>query len=199
MSRYRKVCIKMWWDDKIRVLPIESRYLFLYLLTAPLSHSSGLYYLPLAVIREETGLSADSLDASIQDLERQDMIACDRAASLWWVKKMASYQTNARSHLYWRGIATHLEDVPASPLIDRFRAAYAAELEGAVKTEAKPTEAMAATKSNGITPLVTGPRCANWNRTPTPCSNRVPSAEIRYCPDCQASYRKVRAQPHAEA
>jgi hypothetical protein len=43
---YRTIETSMWTDAKFRGLPAPARLLFLYLITNPHAHVSGIYYLP---------------------------------------------------------------------------------------------------------------------------------------------------------
>ena len=58
---FRKVDGVFWTDPKVRALTEQERYLFLYCITCPSAHSSGIYYNPLPMISYETGISEKAL------------------------------------------------------------------------------------------------------------------------------------------
>ena len=54
---YRTVDARFWSDPKVRRWGPDERLLFLYLITNPHTHLSGLYYLPWALVPVESGLT----------------------------------------------------------------------------------------------------------------------------------------------
>jgi len=90
--------------------------MFLYLITNPHSHLSGIYYLSVSTMREETGLPLDEMFDKIM------FALYDRPNSIVFVKKMLFYQ--ARGEKAHRAAARQLVTLHRSPLIGTFIETY---------------------------------------------------------------------------
>ena len=89
---YRTIDARFWTDPKVRKLEPSEKLLFLYLVTSPHSHVSGLYYVPRAAIIEETGLSESKLRYGIDTLCASCLVMFDKEIHFFWVKNMLRYQ-----------------------------------------------------------------------------------------------------------
>lgn len=89
---FRSVDARFWTDPKVRSLPFEVKALFLYFITAPVAHYSGLYYLPLPMVLYETGMSEKTLKNAMDLLEKNGMVLFDEMASTVFVVNMAKFQ-----------------------------------------------------------------------------------------------------------
>lgn len=118
---YRTICCELWTDDKVQSLSPHEKLLFLYLITNPHSHLSGLYYLPTILIEHEVGLGR-AFDGAWKGLLKSPMAAYDAARSQVWVVNMLKYQ--GRGQKTDKGIASHLNTLHASPLVERFLSVY---------------------------------------------------------------------------
>ncbi|MFQ6105413.1 MAG: hypothetical protein ACE5OP_14155 [Candidatus Glassbacteria bacterium] len=67
---YKILSEDFWTDPEVQQLKPEERYLFLYLITNPNSHFSGIYYLPIPFMVSETGLSERALRGGLEALSR---------------------------------------------------------------------------------------------------------------------------------
>ena len=118
---YRTICCELWTDDKVQALTPHEKLLFLYLITNPHSHLSGLYYLPTILIRHEVQLGR-GFDGAWKGLLTSPMVAYESARSLVWVVNMMLYQ--GRGQKTEKGVASHLATLHASPLLERFLLRY---------------------------------------------------------------------------
>jgi hypothetical protein len=89
---YRVVDTKTWDDPKVLGLSSDARTVFLYLITSPLSHLSGLYILPTAIALYHTGLSEDRWRRALDTLSIGHLALFDHATSCVWVVNMLRYQ-----------------------------------------------------------------------------------------------------------
>lgn len=118
---YRTICCELWTDEKVQALSAHEKLLFLYLITNPHSHMSGIYYLPKAFIQHELNLGR-GFDGVWMGLLQSGLIDADEKRSQVWVKNMLPYQ--ARGHKAEKGVASHLYTLHSSPLLERFLAQY---------------------------------------------------------------------------
>lgn len=120
---YRTIDASFWTDSKVRKLAVADRLLFLYLITNPHTHVSGLYYLPDLIAQHETGLSAKQLQASKDTLSKNGIALFDPANELVWVVKMFRFQGSGMKNTL--SAAHHIsKDIHNSLLISEFLKAY---------------------------------------------------------------------------
>ena len=118
---YKKVDEVFWTDPEVQCLQPNEKLLFLYLITNPHTHYSGIYYLPTSFILEETGIQGNPIKKALTTLEGGNFIEYDSQKKIVWVKQMAKHQVsqgNTKNILL--GIANHLEKLHKSFLIKDF-------------------------------------------------------------------------------
>lgn len=118
---YRTICCELWTDDKVQSLPPFSKLLFLYLITNPHSHMSGIYYLPRVLMEHEVGLGR-GIDGAWKGLLDSRLVEEYRPLSQVWVVNMLPYQ--AKGNKSEKGVASHLSTLHSSPLLERFLVKY---------------------------------------------------------------------------
>lgn len=118
---YRTICCELWTDEKVQALTPHEKLLFLYLITNPHSHMSGIYYLPTVFIQHELNLGR-GFDGVWMGLLKSGLVEADAKRSQVWVVNMLPYQ--AKGHKSEKGVASHLNTLHASPLVERFLAKY---------------------------------------------------------------------------
>ena len=118
---YRTICCELWTDDKVQALPPLSKLLFLYLITNPHSHMSGIYYLPHVLMEHEVGLGR-GFDGAWMGLLNSKLVEEYRPLSQVWVVNMLPYQ--AKGNKSEKGVASHLSTLHSSPLLERFLVKY---------------------------------------------------------------------------
>jgi len=138
MRRTIESCL--WTDPKVRALSPDAKLLYLYLITNPHSHLSGIYYLPKAVIVIETGLQLtdpvggfvkndtpsipyrQGIEATFLALSGNDLAKYDDNHNVVMVKNMLNYQGFGPHAL--KAAATQVESLHNCPLIKEFLDMY---------------------------------------------------------------------------
>ncbi len=122
---YRTIDAAFWTDPKVKALKPTSRYLFLYLITNPRTHVSGIYVLRQQIIAIETALSAKDLGYGIDTLSSSGFCSFDTKTEVVWVHNMFAYQGSGEKNL--RSAALHLtQDLHKSNLVTKFCDRYPA-------------------------------------------------------------------------
>src|SRR5437773_1856864 len=115
---YRMIDVSLWTDPKLHKLSANERYVFVYLITNPHSHVSGIYYLAEPTASFELGLSETEFSHCLDGLAQADLVAFDTETHVVWVKNMLRYQS-------WNpscdsSSARHLKNLHKSFLINSF-------------------------------------------------------------------------------
>jgi uncharacterized phage protein (TIGR02220 family) len=119
---YRTICTELWTDPAIKVLPVATKLLFVYLITNPHTHMSGIYYLPSTTILKETGLKMIPYRYGIDTLSKLNKAHSDPHTETIFVVNMFQYQ--GRGPKNEASASKHLETLHDSPLIARFLIRY---------------------------------------------------------------------------
>jgi len=125
---FRKVDGVFWTDPKVRDLSETARYLFLYCITCPSAHSSGLYYNPFPMICYETGIKEKELSKAIGSLHEAQMVTCGSLSGVVFVRNMLKFQqpnVNEKKH-----IEKHLHTIQDKELLSMFLNTYPEYAEG---------------------------------------------------------------------
>ncbi len=162
---YRPVDERFWRDDKVRALDPKSKLLFVYFITCPSAHYSGVYYIPVPTICFETGMSECDVRKGIDTLSTGYMIAYEYPTSEIFVSNMAKFQTMNEKQK--KGIDLYLyKSVQSHRLIKMFCDKYSdfgipyrypivpTETETDIETE---------TETETLSPVVTGKRVTYSN------------------------------------
>lgn len=118
---YRTVYCEFWTDPKVRSLSPHGKLVFLYLITNPHSHLSGIYYLPMTMMQVEIGIGR-GIDGALQELSTAELIYRQSSHHQIWVVNMFRHQ--GKGQKTDSGVARHLNTLHASPLITRFLEYY---------------------------------------------------------------------------
>lgn len=110
-----------WTDPKIQGMSRDGKLFFLYLITNPYVHVSGLYRLPQAVPKLETGVGSE--DGVLEELIRAGVIRWDAPRRVVWVVRMFRYQ-RSKGPKNLIAAANHLQLLHGSPLIQDFLMGY---------------------------------------------------------------------------
>lgn len=121
---YRTICTQLWTDKKVQRLSVQGKLLFVYLITNPHTHLSGIYYLPKELITKETGLSNTLSDTVFHTLSspEMDLAYFDAENSIVFVTNMFRYQ--GRGEKNERSAAVHNSSLHDSPLVAMFLERY---------------------------------------------------------------------------
>lgn len=119
---YKNVHDTFWNDPLVKTLESEVRYLYLYFITGRHSHYSGLYYLPMIYIKEDTALTDNEIKKGIAILQAKDRILYDEKTEMVFVKKMLKHQIkNAKPNVkQMGGIISHFKSLHNTKLILEF-------------------------------------------------------------------------------
>ena len=119
---YRSINAEFWTDPKIDRLSPLARYLFLYCITNPHSHMSGIYPVRLSLMQEETALTSVQFKTAFTELLKEQVIHYQTDEKMLWVTNMLSYQASGQQ--VWKGVAYHLRRLHHSTLIPLFLKRY---------------------------------------------------------------------------
>jgi hypothetical protein len=121
---YRTICTQLWTDKNIQALSIQGKLLFVYLITNPHTHLSGIYYLPQELIRKETGLSDTLCNTLLDTLSECERAHYDPETSTVFVVNMFEYQGKGPKNE--KSAAKQLETLHHTRLIPLFLKRYPA-------------------------------------------------------------------------
>lgn len=119
MSRYRKVAVKTWGDEKFRQLspiPPCGQGLWLFLITGPLSGGvPGLFRAGRAMLAEELRWSQEAFDKAFTEAFDLGMVKADFEARVIWVPKAITYNKPESPNVvkFW---ATEFDLIPECDL-----------------------------------------------------------------------------------
>jgi hypothetical protein len=119
---YRTICAELWTDPGVKTLDVSTKLLFVYLITNPHTHLSGIYYLPEEMAIRETGIKRIPYRYGIDTLSRLNMAQWDADTETIFVVNMFEYQ--GRGTKNYISAANHLATLHKSPLIRIFLQRY---------------------------------------------------------------------------
>lgn len=90
---YRTIDVKMWTDPQFKLLDPTGKLVFVYLITNPHAHVSGIYYLPKSLASHETGVDEALLDTVYDTLSGAGFACFDTLNEVVWVKNMFRHQS----------------------------------------------------------------------------------------------------------
>ena len=96
--------------------------LYMYLLTSPFAHLSGIYQCPVIYIINETQLSAFQVEQGLKNLSAIDLVHVDPATDVVWIPRMLEHAAGRLSEADNRlkGVKSHLNTLPRCLLVDYF-------------------------------------------------------------------------------
>jgi hypothetical protein len=131
VSRYRKVEVRTWGDEKFRKLsPIPScgQGLWLYLMTGPHTTSvPGLFRAGRAALAEELGWSQEAFDKAFEEVFQQGMAKADWHHRVIWIPNSIKHNEPASPNVV-KSWATELDLIPECELKGEAVAGIAAAL-----------------------------------------------------------------------
>lgn len=119
---YRTISTELWTDPAIDGLAKEGKLLFVYLITNPHTHLSGIYYLRKETITQETKMPDRVLDTLFDTLSGLGKAHYDTATRTVFVTEMFKYQ--GRGEKNERAAASQLATLHDSSLIRLFLERY---------------------------------------------------------------------------
>ena len=92
MSRYRKVSLQFWNDQKVRRLSLHAKFLCLYLFTGPETTSlPGVIVAGRAQLAEALGWPPKTFDDAFAEVSREGLVMADFEARLIWLPKATKH------------------------------------------------------------------------------------------------------------
>lgn len=113
---YRRIEDRLWNDPKVRGLSPDAKLAFLYAITRPKAHVSGIDYLLDAVAVHETGLPAGRWKAALGELEVAELV--EREGDLLWVRNLLRYQGSGPKVM--AAVKEHLKGLHERPIVLRY-------------------------------------------------------------------------------
>jgi hypothetical protein len=124
---YRVIDTRLWEDDKVRALPKLAKLLFVYYITNPHSHLTGIYPEQPNLFATELGMDRHTYARCRNYLEVRDLVVISakklNSFRLLWIKNMFKYQGNPGPKITMYARA-YLETLPQCPLIASFYMTY---------------------------------------------------------------------------
>lgn len=122
---YKTIKESFWTDPKVKKLSPYDKLLFIYLITNPHAHYSGIYYMPLILIEDETGLKMDAIKKGLTTLQDGGFVKFDKELNIIWIVKMAKHQiAHGNQKNITNGISKHLTTLHNSLLIKDYLKFY---------------------------------------------------------------------------
>lgn len=113
------------WDRTMRELSPEAKLVRLYLLTCANRLSEGLFYIPVGIMAHDTGLSLESVERAMSELESVALVSYDREAEVVLDRTALRYAPlrngkdkdgNVKRNMSIPGAVRLFENVPDTPL-----------------------------------------------------------------------------------
>jgi hypothetical protein len=123
---YRTLESSTYTDPKVKKLPSDGKFLFVYLITNEMTHITGLYHAPYVLVSSQTGIPLKRLKDLLDRLQELKLVLHDDESEVVWVVNMMKYQLHS-SKILRPGLA-HLRSLHAPELILGFLTAYGPEL-----------------------------------------------------------------------
>lgn len=130
MRHYSKISTKFWISQKskgIKDLPIETRLVAIYLMSSPHSSMIGIYYLPIALMAHDTGISIESASCAIEQLVEAGFCQYDFDMGYVWVIEMAYQEMGSQlkeTDNRIKGIEETLQSLPPLCFMEDFFTLY---------------------------------------------------------------------------
>lgn len=120
---YTKIYNKFWTDPKVKKgLQALDKYLFIYFIANPHIHFTGLYYIPILLIEDETGMNNSEITKGIEKLQSIGVIDYDFDTEMVFVYKMFRYYLNEHTLTLSqkKEIKKYLDNIHCKRLTERF-------------------------------------------------------------------------------
>lgn len=153
---YKQIDERFWKDTKVKKLSKDGYLFFLYLLTSPHTHFTGLSEMPLEYVNIDTPLKEKESKAALTELRNLGIVDYDQENSIILIVNMHKYQV--KSHKQRIGAEYHINALPKSRLCKQLADTlsipyaypthtYAIQAKAKAKEEVKAKEATAKTET----------------------------------------------------
>ena len=110
---------RFWRDNKVKHLSSNGKYLFGYMITSPYNNELGLYYMPLALVAHDTGLTEEIVKAEMASLIENSLIKYDYQNEMVFVINFLRFNNNEKT-MSSKEVEAILENLPETYLIKDF-------------------------------------------------------------------------------
>lgn len=117
---YKPIDERFWKDQKVKRLSKDGYLLFLYLLTSPHTHFSGMSEMTLDYVNIDTPMTPQESKAAFKELIALGIIEYDEANGIVWIRNMHKYQV--KSDQQRKGAQNHLNALPKSEICRKLAA-----------------------------------------------------------------------------
>lgn len=117
---YKQIDERFWKDQKVKRLSKDGYLLFLYLLTSPHTHFSGMSEMTLDYVNIDTPMTPHESKAAFKELVALGVLEYDKANKIVWIKNMYKYQV--KSEQQRKGAQNHLNALPKSEICRKLAA-----------------------------------------------------------------------------
>lgn len=114
MSRWRKIDVRLWNDEKVvRLSPVPAcgQGLWIFLLTNRFTTGIGLYSAGEAALAEELGWSLQGFRKAFAEVSREGLVQADWKARVVWIPNFLKYEPPANQNVV-KGWRTIIDEVP---------------------------------------------------------------------------------------
>jgi len=115
--------VRFWQDERVKQLDRLDRLLFLYLITCPESHFSGVYRCDRQTVGEAVCASPRTVLRRLRAFTDMQLTQFDAGRSIVWVCRMLAYQ-GVGGPLVAANVRRHLSTFPSCEIISSFNIAY---------------------------------------------------------------------------
>lgn len=122
----------------------DAQLVALYLMTNPHSHQTGLYYMPVMYLANETGIPLEGASKALQKLEAEGFCRYDQDTEWVWVCEMAAWQIGTGLKATDKrvlGVQQYLESAPDLPFTKSFVTRYAEDFHLSQTPQKRDSEA----------------------------------------------------------
>lgn len=116
----RMIATELWTDKDFRkIKSIKTRYLWIYLLSCPMSKTCGVFHLPMDIIVFDTRMSEEEVEKSLQELTINNFIYHDKESEEIAIYNYPKYNINNMGKPMVDCITRELDIVSNKKLISR--------------------------------------------------------------------------------
>ncbi|MFW6145608.1 MAG: hypothetical protein ACOC4Y_02285 [bacterium] len=119
-GRYVKLASKFWTDEKIIDLALETKFLFIYILSSPHSNMAGYYRLPKPYIKADLKLTDKQLGKGFTKLLNKGLIKYCEHSSVILIPKFFKYNSIQNKNMA-KGAASRTSELPRNSLVEEYK------------------------------------------------------------------------------
>lgn len=126
---YRKVYIRVWYDEDFRALSPDGKLLFFYMVVNPHGNLAGIFVLPMGYAQEDMNWDIDRLMTAWRQIEDRGMIIYEPKTKILLVRNFLKYNPFENQNTVISAVK-HVSALPESSLKERWCAIAQEDLRG---------------------------------------------------------------------